>query len=202
MPRSESKNKHWSLKQIKKIRPESILDVGTGAGDWETLVRSIFSYEVKIDGVEIWKPYFDRYSLVEKYNEMFNRSAQEHQNYSYDLVIFGDVLEHMTIDDALLTFNKAKKQANYVLVSVPTINHPQGVHHQNPFETHLVDDYTVEKFIGIFGKPKKIKTFPVTSVFLYKFKSNKKSFRKKLKAFLSNTILVPIQGILSLLRRS
>ena len=63
-----------------------------------------------IDGVEIWEPYITKYNLVNKYNNIIVRDVREHDDFNYDLVIFGDVLEHMSEEDAIKVWEKACKQ--------------------------------------------------------------------------------------------
>jgi len=168
MPLSEKKNKYWSLKQIRRLRVHSVLDVGAGAGEWGSMLRSSFDRDLKIDAVEVWTPYIERFLLCEKYDFVYNSDVREHTNWRYDLVIFGDVLEHMPLNDAVKCFRLASQQARYILVSIPTIPHPQDEHFGNPFEKHLIEDISVEGFIETFGKPSKFRTFPVTTVFIYK----------------------------------
>ena len=55
----------------------------------------------------------------------------------YDVVILGDVLEHFTLADALQVWASARAHARYVVLSIPIVEYPQGVHYDNVHETHL-----------------------------------------------------------------
>ena len=86
-----------------------ILDVGVGAGKFRQL---LYDY-VLLDGVEVWEPNIKKYYLRSRYNRVFAYRIQLlRKDYlqSYDLVIFGDVLEHMNVEEAqcLMNTNKAR----------------------------------------------------------------------------------------------
>jgi 2-polyprenyl-3-methyl-5-hydroxy-6-metoxy-1,4-benzoquinol methylase len=55
----------------------------------------------------------------------------------YDVVILGDVLEHLTLADALRVWASARARACYVVLSIPIVEYLQGVHYGNIHETHL-----------------------------------------------------------------
>ena len=49
----------------------------------------------------------------------------------YDVVILGDVLEHLTLADALRVWASARAHARYLVLSIPIVEYPQGVHYGN-----------------------------------------------------------------------
>ena len=82
-----------------------ILDVGVGAGKFRQL---LYDY-VLLDGVEAWQSTIDQYYLRSRYNRLFAYRIQLlRKDYlqSYDLVIFGDVLEHMNVEEAQTGLNR------------------------------------------------------------------------------------------------
>lgn len=117
----------------------SILDVGAGAGTYYDLLRDVTN-DAHWDAIEVWEPYISRFNLSDKYNNIINKDAITLDWPSigdYDIIIFGDVLEHMTTDDARSIIRKAIAQSKMVVISVPIIPLIQGAEEGNPYETHL-----------------------------------------------------------------
>ena len=95
-------------------------------------------------------------------------------NWEYDLVMFGDVLEHMTKEDAIALWKKISKQAKYALISIPITHFHQPMVNGNPYEKHIKEDWTseevLESFPGIVIKDE----FEITGTYLAKFDKPKK----------------------------
>jgi hypothetical protein len=129
-----------------------ILDVGAGIGTYSDLLKPK-GYK-NIDCVEIFENYIQLFDLKSKYNKVINENVvnlDESVLNSYDLIIFGDVIEHITEEDSLKLFSKIKNRTN-VIVCVPFMA-PQGEHYDNIYETHLQDKLTFNNFL------EKYKTF-------------------------------------------
>ena len=169
MPTSNPENKLWIIKKIKEINPKTILDVGAGMGDYLEYIRSYLDKSIKVDGIEVWEPYVEKYRLKDRYDSLFIEDAREFNNFEYDVVICGDVLEHMSEDDALKLWDKISKSAKHAIISIPIIDHPQGAYDENPYEIHVKEDWdtrqVLEKFKGIVEH----KEFLVTGSFIAKF---------------------------------
>jgi hypothetical protein len=74
------------------------------------------------------------------YDEIHVEDARESKPHLFhrDLVIFGDVLEHMERDDAVTLLQKAEAAGAWnVLVSLPIVDMPQDEVDGNPHEAHL-----------------------------------------------------------------
>jgi len=123
-------------------RESKILDVGPGVGTYSDYLKPL---GYNIDGLEIYSGYVDAYNLKEKYKNIYIGDIVNYDVSEYDFVIIGDVLEHLTIDDAKLVIDKCKA----CLVAVP-YNYPQlgvdfienGYHLVNPHEEHKQPDLT------------------------------------------------------------
>ena len=168
MPHSDGDNKPWAIGKIAEINPATVLDVGAGAGIWSDIITKICP-SVTIDAIEAWEPYIGEFDLTGKYNNVFLKDAREHDDFNYDLVIFGDVLEHMSEEDAVALWGRAKSQAKYAIISVPIIHYPQGPHAGNPYEVHVVEDWTTEKVLKAFSDIVDYKELTVTGIYLAKF---------------------------------
>ena len=79
---------------IRQSFPDAvILDVGAGEGTWHELLP-----EYVMDAVEIWEPVA---AALEGYRNVIVKDIISYRyRRDYDLIIFGDVLEHMSVSDA------------------------------------------------------------------------------------------------------
>lgn len=142
MGTSHPESRPWIISQIRKTKPRTILDVGAGSGTYQhEIVKSGYT-RASIDAVEVWQPYIEEFELEKKYRNVFKTDVREWDNFNYDLVIFGDILEHMTKEDALAVWDKVSKQARYAIISIPIIHYHQGAINNNPYEEHVKDDWS------------------------------------------------------------
>lgn len=169
MPTSDPANKLWSVRRIKEISPKTVLDVGTGMGDYLELIKTYISLDTVVHGVEAWEPYVQEYLLNEKYDKLFIQDVREMTEFDYDLVILGDVLEHMPEADAVELWSKVSKQAKYALISIPIGHHPQGAWGGNPYEIHHEEDWSTNRVLHAFPGIVQYKEFEITGVFIAKF---------------------------------
>lgn len=139
MPTSIAEGKDWSLAQYLSHRPGTVTDIGPGEGTYALLFRPEH-HGVWWTAVEIWEPYVDRYGLAELYDELHVVDARKAPDHLYwrELVIAGDVLEHMPREDAVKLLHRiAQAGARNLLVSLPIIHAPQGEVDGNPHEAHV-----------------------------------------------------------------
>jgi 2-polyprenyl-3-methyl-5-hydroxy-6-metoxy-1,4-benzoquinol methylase len=169
MPTSNPENKLWVIRKIKSLEHGKILDVGAGQGDYLELIKAYLPDNVIVDAVEAWEPYIEKFNLRERYNNVFIQDVREFEDFKYDIVIFGDVLEHMPESDAVDLWNKMSKQAKCAIISIPIIHHPQGAYEGNPYEIHHEEDWTTERVLDKFYGIVEHKEFKVTGTFIAKF---------------------------------
>lgn len=122
-----------------------ILDVGACDGKWRDLLPEYKG----MDACEAFLP--NAREIERKYRNVFAEPIQGLKYGRYGLVIFGDVIEHMTVADAAQTLQYAEKHADAVIVSVP-FRYPQGELYGNPYERHIQDDLTPELFRERYGE--------------------------------------------------
>jgi hypothetical protein len=133
--------------EINKLQPQKILDVGIGFGRWGFLAREVLDvfrgryfypdWRVKIDGVEIFGAYIQQHHHIfyntifltdaktnlEELIQVFNKDGKK----PYDLIIFGDVLEHFEKEEALYLLGLALVLSEKVFVGIPLgTAYPQG----------------------------------------------------------------------------
>lgn len=120
---------------------DTCLDVGACDGKWSELLGNFL---IK-DAVEVFTPNIDKHHLEKKYRQVFNTDIVNFQYDWYDIIIFGDVLEHMSIDQAQAVVEYAKPRCKDMIIAVPYL-YEQGALYGNPYEVHIQDDLTPEIF--------------------------------------------------------
>lgn len=121
----------------------TILDVGPGAGKYG---RMLHDYPYK-DCIEANPKCFEMYPLKDIYVNCWEGTFEglDLPSYKYDLVIMGDVLEHVQVEDAQRFLDKLPSKTA-VLVKVPLMA-PRGPSFGTHLEAHPQGDLTVENFL-------------------------------------------------------
>lgn len=134
MPSSTYKHINVMVEEIVKTNPKNILDIGIGSGKWGFLCREylemwnnrVFPAEwaLKIDGIEIFPAYIERFSwLGSIYSNIYEGDAYnliDNAN-NYDLIIAGDIIEHLDKSKGIELIKKCIKKSNKAfLMSIPT----------------------------------------------------------------------------------
>lgn len=144
MPTSDAEGKDWSLERFKYHRPDTVTDIGPGEGTYAKLFRPVHE-GVWWTAVEIHRPYIKKYRLNStKTRRMYDeihvedvRQSEDHLFYR-DLVILGDVAEHLPRGDAVALLERIVAAGAWnILVSVPIVESIQGEVDGNPAEAHL-----------------------------------------------------------------
>ncbi|MFF0588425.1 class I SAM-dependent methyltransferase [Streptomyces sp. NPDC003781] len=144
MPTSDAEGKDWSLTWFRHHLPNTVTDVGPGEGTYAKLFRPVHE-GVWWTGIEAHRPYIQRFKLKSTktrrmYDEIHVEDVRESADHLFhrDLVIFGDVLEHVERDDAVALLERTVAAGAWnILVSVPIVDSPQGEVDGNPHEAHL-----------------------------------------------------------------
>ncbi|GAA2618833.1 class I SAM-dependent methyltransferase [Actinomadura fulvescens] len=150
MPTSDQQGKEHALAWYAHLRPATVVDIGPGCGTYAALMRP--HHRAHWTGVDVWAPYVDAYRLDRLYDELVVADARhlDPTRFGVDLVIAGDVLEHMPAADACALIARIQQHARALLVSVPVLHLDQGAVGGNPFETH-VDHWTAPGMRGVLG---------------------------------------------------
>jgi hypothetical protein len=126
----------------------SILDVGMGFGKWGFLVRDTFDvmlsqnfrksgWKINMTGVEV----FDK-CITSIQKELYNKIIKKDvfdalkEFGRYDLIIMGDVIEHIEKEKAYTLLNELFKHTENILISTPLGFMPQGAWAGNEKEIH------------------------------------------------------------------
>lgn len=168
MPGSVRENDADVIAFVKENGIEKVLDVGAGKGTYSDLLRL---HVDSIDAVEIWTPYIEQFDLRQKYDSVRVQDAREvhpSQFGGYDLVVFGDILEHMSREDSLRVW-KNSSRARFGLISVPIIHYPQGAEFGNPYEEHVQEHLHPEDIRADYGPFVLDREYEVTGTFIKDF---------------------------------
>lgn len=136
-----------------------IIDIGAGSGTYYNLVKdNNVDLQANWTAVEAWQPYIDKFNLTSKYNTVINADARKldwNELGKFDLAIAGDVLEHMTKEEAIMLVDKILENCKTLLISIPIVHMPQDAVEGNPFEIHVKDDWSHDEVLDTWkGKIK------------------------------------------------
>lgn len=120
-----------------------ILDVGAGEGTYYNYLGDYFK---EMDAVEVFKPNIDNYDLINKYHKVYNIDIKDLEYDFYDVIIFGDIIEHLDVNDAQNVLKYAYTRCTELIVAVPYC-YPQGIEHNNIYEIHKQPDLTPENVL-------------------------------------------------------
>lgn len=121
----------------------TVLDVGAGEGTYYNLLGDYFT---NIDAVEVFKPNIEEYELKKKYRKVYCANILDFEYEYYDIIIFGDVLEHLEVEEAKKVLEYALARCKEVLVAVP-YRYKQGIEYGNVYEIHKQEDLTKENML-------------------------------------------------------
>lgn len=122
----------------------TVLDVGACDGRWADFIHIIFPDAI-VDGVEIYEPNVILNRLVDHYRTVIIGDIADFRYEYYDLVIFGDVLEHMSVEKAQAVLAYARDHCADYVIGVP-FEYPQDEIYGNKWEKHLQPDLTPALF--------------------------------------------------------
>lgn len=119
----------------------TILDVGAGSGTYKKLLD-----KYDMDAVEVFEPNIEKYNLKSMYDNVFNTDIKDFMYAYYDLIIFGDIIEHLDVNEAKTVLKYAYDRCKEMIVAVP-YKYKQGIVEDNKYEIHKQDDLTHEIFM-------------------------------------------------------
>jgi hypothetical protein len=127
-------------------------------------------------GIEIWTPYIKKFNLEDKYNKIINddiRTVDYSSMGYFDVAIAGDVLEHMSKEDAVSVVNKVLDISTYLFINIPIIHYPQEEYDGNPYEAHIKDDWSHKEMRDTFPQILKSKASRRVGVYMLTKNDNK-----------------------------
>jgi tetratricopeptide (TPR) repeat protein len=148
MPFSSESGKKYIKDIVSRLPRQKMLDIGCGCGTYAKMFPN-----ADWTGVEVWGAYVEKYGLAGLYGKLHIEDARtwtptDH----YDVAFAGDVLEHMTVDEAKSLMVRLKSCADTVVVSIPMGHYPQGEFEGNPYEAHITDNWEHGRVQLAFGE--------------------------------------------------
>lgn len=116
----------------------SVLDVGPCDGIWQRMLP-----EYRMDACEIFEP--NARACDPLYRTVYCCDIADLEYDHYDLVIFGDVIEHMEVRKAQHVLAYAEAHCHDIIVAVPWL-YRQGELYGNQWERHIQDDLTEQLY--------------------------------------------------------
>jgi LmbE family N-acetylglucosaminyl deacetylase len=151
MGTSNWQNIPFCTEVLMKIEPMRVLDVGVGFGRWGIIVREFCEnwtgrelrkdWKIHIEGIEAFADCITdyHYSFYDKIHiadarKILPALLEER----WDVVVFGDVIEHFAKAEGIDLLTRAIESSIYVLLNVPIGSEwPQEDLYGNPYERHL-----------------------------------------------------------------
>jgi 2-polyprenyl-3-methyl-5-hydroxy-6-metoxy-1,4-benzoquinol methylase len=120
-----------------------ILDVGFGSGIYCKMLR-VFNYQ-NIDGIDVYDKNIVKMGLDKIYNNIYIKNILDFDFSHYDLIIMGDVLEHIELEAAknMLSCFIEKNKCEHIVVSIP-YEYEQNEIYGNTYEKHLQPEVNKE----------------------------------------------------------
>lgn len=154
MPSSRPSTIPYVISVIRQLQPDSILDVGIGFGKWGYLFREYTDilqsendparypkagWKTKIDGIEGFPKYLhDGHRFTYDKIHEGNAAMILPKLGKYDVIFFGDIIEHFTLEDGKKLLRAALEHSNAcVMLTTPKFETNQGDLCENPLERHL-----------------------------------------------------------------
>lgn len=113
-----------------------VLDVGAGAGKNGNLIKP---HNIECHALEPTVKYITDYQLGKIYSRIYPLDIQNyiktHPTNRYNVAVFGDVLEHLFLTEALDIIDYFCYRTNWLILIFPT-NLPQDDIHSNYYEVH------------------------------------------------------------------
>lgn len=146
---------------VVKTGANSFLDIGVGNGKWGFLFREYVDiwgerylkheWKAIVDGIEIYSPYIQQHQRS-VYNNIYIGDVLKiiDDLGCYDIIMAGDVLEHLHKEDAIILIDKLKERTEKVLiVSIPLGSEwLRGMVRGNKHEAH-VSSWSVNELQGL-----------------------------------------------------
>lgn len=156
MGKSSREGKDVVLSWAKSLPMNTVLDIGAGSGTYKKLFakNKLFPYSTWT-AIEAWQPYIDNFKLTSLYNTVINSDVMKVDLQSLglvDMTFMGDVLEHLSKQDAVTLVDQVMSMSTHAVISIPIVHWPQSERHGNPYEVHVKDDWSHSEVMETFSK--------------------------------------------------
>ncbi|MDR1703321.1 MAG: class I SAM-dependent methyltransferase [Clostridiales bacterium] len=149
---------------LNNLEIHRIMDVGAGIGYYGRVIDN----RALVDAIEIWEPAADYLKTTGWYDNVLCGDITDMAEpiSGYDMVIFGDVLEHLPLDKAVEAFTSAIEHNDHVFISIPNGEYPQEALYGNEHERHLILN-PERDLIPLLPPPLKTFVYGITTTYLW-----------------------------------
>lgn len=142
MPSSAWENHDFATAHYKALAPVDVIDAGPGSGKWAKVLAGRPHHPRPGEhwtGIEIFPRYITDYDLTTLYDRIVVDDIRTSLDLieTCDLLILGDILEHLPEDQAHQLMADIRAIGCALLVAGPIIRFEQGSWGGNTHETHL-----------------------------------------------------------------
>lgn len=156
MGKSSREGKDVVLAWTKELTISTVLDIGAGSGTYKKLfAKNKLFPDCVWTAIEAWQPYINDFGLTSLYNRVINSDVMQVDLQSLapvDMTFMGDVLEHLSKQDAVTLVDRVMSMSRYAVISIPIVHWPQAERHGNPYEVHVKDDWSDSEVLETFSK--------------------------------------------------
>jgi hypothetical protein len=138
-------------RQIEQMRPQHIVDFGAGGGKNGRIARELLGNDVKLIAVEGFESAAISLRECGPYDEVCHDLLQhwtENSTGTYDLAIFGDVLEHLTPKEIHIVVQRCLLKFSRIIIVCPLHDIFQESCYGNPLEVHRA--YITDAFFDCY----------------------------------------------------
>jgi SAM-dependent methyltransferase len=144
--------KDWLQHLALPLKFRTFLDVGCGAGGYGKIIREVYGETpIVLAGVEVFPEYITRYNLSSIYSIIIPTDIRQAVELlpNFDLIIMGDILEHLDKKDAVEIVDKLRPKCKFLWGALPVkvkgrawstgYAQPECDYAENPFNLHRYD---------------------------------------------------------------
>jgi hypothetical protein len=125
----------FTIKQLTKLSPSSVVDIGCGDGFYGKLCKRVLGDSVTVTGIDANPKWYNHCKRLEEYSEVIHGCILEVlPQLEGELVIAGDVLEHLEEADMKKVVKDLCSSFKYVIINSPLGFQPQD--HVDIWERH------------------------------------------------------------------
>jgi hypothetical protein len=151
-PKHNSWVDDFTIKQLIQLSPASVVDIGCGDGFYGKLCKHVLGDRVTVTGIDANPNWYSHCETLKEYSEVICGCVIELlPQLKGELVIAGDVLEHLEETDMRRVVKHLCSSFKYVIINSPLGFQPQ--HHPDIWENHrcgldrkLFDGYFVVEY--------------------------------------------------------
>lgn len=123
MPHSDNSFNQIIGKLIAQKKYQKYLDIGAGAGKYVDIIRERIPFAF-IEGIEGDKHFIKYFKLHQKYDKLYHTMVEhffdQKPNYTTDMVIIGDLIEHLKKSDGIDLLHYLVYRCKCIVVVFPT----------------------------------------------------------------------------------